>query len=59
MKALLEHIGRIVLMVKGGLRRPENSRVYWIEFMAQCNDIGIRSLPIVLIISFWWKSMIR
>jgi phospholipid/cholesterol/gamma-HCH transport system permease protein len=25
--------------------------VYWIEFMEQCNDIGIRSLPIVLIIS--------
>jgi phospholipid/cholesterol/gamma-HCH transport system permease protein len=53
MKSLLEHIGRIVLMVKGGLRKPENSRVYWIEFMAQCNDIGIRSLPIVLIISLF------
>lgn len=38
-------------MVKGGLTRPENIRVYWIEFMEQCNDIGIRSLPIVLIIS--------
>lgn len=31
--------------------RPENGKVYWKEFMAQCNDIGIRSLPIVLIIS--------
>jgi phospholipid/cholesterol/gamma-HCH transport system permease protein len=53
MKTFLGHLGKIVLMVKGGLRRPENARVYWIEFMAQCNDIGIRSLPIVLIISMF------
>lgn len=53
MKVFLGHLGKIVLMVKGGLRRPENGRVYWIEFMAQCNDIGIRSLPIVLIISLF------
>lgn len=38
-------------MVKGGFAKPENLKVYWIEFMEQCNDIGIRSLPIVLIIS--------
>jgi phospholipid/cholesterol/gamma-HCH transport system permease protein len=50
-KNVLEHFGRIVLMIKGGIARPENARVYWIEFMEQCNDIGIRSLPIVLIIS--------
>lgn len=40
-------------MVKDGLRRPENFKVYWKEFMEQCNDIGIRSLPIVLIISIF------
>lgn len=51
MKQLLEHFGRIVLMLKDGVARPENARVYWKEFMEQCNDIGIRSLPIVLIIS--------
>lgn len=45
------HAGKIVLMIKGGFSKPENARVYWIEFMAQCNDMGIRSLPIVLIIS--------
>jgi len=38
-------------MLRGSLSRPENIKVYWIEFMEQCNDIGIRSLPIVLIIS--------
>ncbi len=51
MKRFFEHLGNIVLMVKGGLTRPENFKVYWKEFMEQCNDIGIRSLPIVLIIS--------
>lgn len=51
MKKFFEHFGRIVLMIKEGIRRPENVKVYWIEFMAQCNDIGFRSLPIVLVIS--------
>jgi phospholipid/cholesterol/gamma-HCH transport system permease protein len=40
-------------MIKEGISKPENIRVYWIEFMEQCNDIGIRSLPIVLIISLF------
>ncbi len=52
-KNVLEHFGRIMLMLKGSLARPENARVYWKEFMEQCNDIGIRSLPIVLIISLF------
>lgn len=50
-KKFLEHLGRISMMIKGSFAKPENARVYWIEFMEQCNDIGIRSLPIVLIIS--------
>lgn len=33
--------------------KPENSKVYWKEFMNQCYDIGIRSLPIVCIISLF------
>jgi len=40
-------------MLWGSLSRPENAKVYWKEFMTQCNDIGIRSLPIVLIISIF------
>src|SRR3954465_8595726 len=51
MKTFFEQFGRLVLLVTGGFARPENAKVYWKEFMAQCNDIGIRSLPIVLIIS--------
>jgi phospholipid/cholesterol/gamma-HCH transport system permease protein len=53
MKFFLEHFGRIILMLQGGLARPENVKVYWKEFMEQCNDIGIRSLPIVLVISLF------
>ena len=51
MRQFFEHLGRLALMLKGAISRPENFKVYWIEFMEQCNDIGIRSLPIVLIIS--------
>lgn len=40
-------------MIKGGFTKPENLKVYWKEFMEQCNDIGIRSLPIVIIISLF------
>lgn len=31
--------------------RPENGKMYWKEFMHQCSEIGIGSLPIVMIIS--------
>jgi len=53
MKSFFEHFGRLILMVSQGFTKPENLKVYWIEFMEQCNDIGIRSLPIVLIISIF------
>src|ERR1044071_4524078 len=52
-KRLLEHFGKFALMLKESISRPENVRVYWNEFMAQCNDIGIRSLPIVSIVSIF------
>lgn len=47
----LAHVGKYTLMLKGMFYKPENSKVYWKEFMHQCNDIGFRSLPIVLIIA--------
>lgn len=45
------HLGRYLLMIKGMFTRPENSRLYWKELMHQCNEIGVRSLGIVIIIS--------
>lgn len=52
-RRFLEHVGRYTLMLKGMFTKPENSKVYWKEFMHQCFDIGFRSLPIVCIISLF------
>jgi phospholipid/cholesterol/gamma-HCH transport system permease protein len=49
--ALFEHLGSYILTMKGMFARPENQKMYWKEFMHQCVEIGIGSLPIVLIIS--------
>ncbi|MFM1857815.1 MAG: hypothetical protein RLZ05_875 [Bacteroidota bacterium] len=48
---LLSDIGRFLLMLKGMFKRPENGKMYWREFMHQCNEIGFGSLGIVAIIS--------
>ena len=40
-------------MMKGMFSRPENWKMYWKEFMHQCSEIGIGSLGIVAIISFF------
>src|SRR5215831_6004690 len=53
MTSLLTHIGRYFLMLQSMLRKPENMKMYWKEFMHQCTEIGIRSLPIVIIISLF------
>ena len=45
--------GQYLLMLKGMFTRPENSKMYWKEFMHQCVEIGIGSLPIVVIISLF------
>jgi phospholipid/cholesterol/gamma-HCH transport system permease protein len=45
------HLGRYLLMIKGMFSKPENMRLYWKELMHQCNEIGVRSLGIVIIIS--------
>ncbi len=47
----LNHLGKYLLMIKGMFTRPENGKLYWKEFMHQCSEIGIGSLPIVVIIS--------
>ena len=50
---LLEHFGRYLLMLKGMFTKPENAKVYWKEFIHQCNEIGIGSMGIVIIISLF------
>src|ERR1043165_8700860 len=53
MSKLLTHIGRFLLLIKGMFTRPENGKMYWKEFMHQAAEIGIGSLPIVVIISIF------
>jgi phospholipid/cholesterol/gamma-HCH transport system permease protein len=45
--------GRYLLMLKGMFSKPENAKMYWKEFMHQCGEIGIGSLGIVVLISFF------
>src|SRR6266487_1977304 len=40
-------------MMKRMFTRPENMKMYWNELMHQCSEIGIGSLPIVVIISLF------
>lgn len=47
----LAHVGKYSKMIGGMFTKPENVRVYWKEYMYQGRDIGIGSLPIVIIIS--------
>jgi len=49
--------GRYLLLMKGMFSRPENGKMYWKEFMHQCSEIGIRSLGIVVIISFFMGAV--
>lgn len=49
----LNHLGRYLLMLRGMFTKPENLGMYWKEFMHQCVEIGIGSLPIVVIISLF------
>ena len=50
---IFSEIGKYFLLLKGMFTKPENWKVYWKEFMHQCSDIGIGSLGIVAIISFF------
>jgi phospholipid/cholesterol/gamma-HCH transport system permease protein len=54
---LITHIGKYTLMLKGMISKPENAKVYWKEFMLQCNDIGVGSLGIVCIVSFFMGAV--
>lgn len=54
----LNHLGQYLLMLKSMFTRPENVKMYWKELMHQCNEIGIGSLPIVIIISIFLGAVI-
>ncbi|MEZ5054329.1 MAG: ABC transporter permease [Chitinophagales bacterium] len=49
----LFHIGRYVLMIKRSFAKPERAAMYWKETLVQMNNIGVGSLVIILLISFF------
>jgi len=53
MASFLTHTGRYLLTLKAMFHKPENWKMYWREFMHQCSELGIGSLPIVIIISIF------
>lgn len=53
----LTDLGRYMLMLKRMFSQPENSKLYWKEFMHQCAEIGIGALPIVCIISLFMGAV--
>ena len=50
---LFTHFGKYLLMLKGMNSTTENRKMFWKEYIKQCVDIGIGSLPIVVIISLF------
>jgi phospholipid/cholesterol/gamma-HCH transport system permease protein len=54
---LFTEIGKYLIMLKRMFSKPENWKMYWKEFMHQCSEIGIGSLGIVVIISFFMGAV--
>jgi phospholipid/cholesterol/gamma-HCH transport system permease protein len=55
--SFFSHLGKYFIMLKGMISKPENSKLYWKEFMHQCSEIGIGSLGIVCIISLFMGAV--
>lgn len=53
----LTDIGRYCIMLGGMFKRPENSKLYWKEFIHQCAEVGIGALGIVSIISVFMGAV--
>ena len=49
----LFHVGRYVLMVKRSIAKPEKAIMYWKETLRQMYNIGVGSVVIILLISFF------
>jgi phospholipid/cholesterol/gamma-HCH transport system permease protein len=49
----LYHLGRFLILLRSGFKRPENWKMYRIETVRQMNDIGIGSLLIVVLIAIF------
>lgn len=50
---IIKEFGEFIQMFGGMFRRPENTKMFWKQFMLQCKDIGVGSLGIIVIISIF------
>lgn len=54
----LEHIGKYFLMLSRVFRRPQRSKVFYQAFMKEIEDLGLKSLGIIMFISFFIGGVI-
>lgn len=52
------HIGRYCLLLRDVFSKPEKFRIYWRQFMAETQNLGINSLGIVTLISVFMGAVI-
>ncbi len=53
MLKLLKHLGQYFIMMKKVLSKPEKLNVFWKQLLLEIEKVGLNSLGIVLIISFF------
>jgi len=54
----LEHIGKYFLMLSRVFRKPQRSKVFYQAFMKEIEDLGLKSLGIIMFISFFIGGVI-
>ena len=54
----LEHIGKYFLMLSRVFRKPQRSKVFYQAFMKEVEDLGLKSLGIIMFISFFIGGVI-
>lgn len=55
---LFFHLGRYFILIKRTFSKPQKFSVYWRQIVHEINSIGISSLPIIAIISFFMGGVI-
>jgi phospholipid/cholesterol/gamma-HCH transport system permease protein len=58
MRSLLHHIGKYFLLIKRAFARPERYRMYYIQLIREMESLGINSVGIVAVISFFMGAVI-
>jgi len=53
MLKLLKHLGQYFIMMKKVMSKPEKFKVFWKQLLLEIEKVGLNSLGIVLIISFF------